>query len=65
MAHGRKEIVEGPEFEDMKMLEFPSFGDAEASCHNPGYQAVCELRFKGGDCRAVIVEQAENGRIER
>jgi len=56
VAHGRKEIVEGPEFEDMMMLEFPSFDEAKTWYHNPEYQAACEHRFKGGDYRAVIIE---------
>ena len=56
ITHGSKEIVEGPEFEDIMMLEFPSFEEAKAWYHNPAYQAACEHRFKGGDYRAVIVE---------
>ena len=56
ITHGSKEIVEGPEFEDIMMLEFPSFEEAKIWYHNPAYQAACEHRFKGGDYRAVIVE---------
>jgi uncharacterized protein (DUF1330 family) len=56
VAHGRKEVVEGPEFEDMMMLEFPSFEEAKAWYSNPSYQAACEHRFRGGDYRAIIIE---------
>jgi uncharacterized protein (DUF1330 family) len=48
VAHGRKEVVEGPDFEDMMMLEFPSFDEAKTWYNNPSYQAACEHRFKGG-----------------
>jgi len=56
IAHGRKEVVEGPDFEDMMMLEFPSFEEAKAWYNNPAYQAACEHRFKGADYRTVIIE---------
>jgi len=56
VAHGRKEIIEGPEFEDLMMLEFPSFEEAKNWYYNPVYQAACEHRFKGADYRAVIIE---------
>ena len=56
ITHGRTEIVEGPAFEDIMMLEFPSFEEAKAWYHNAAYQAACEHRFKGGDYRAIIVE---------
>jgi uncharacterized protein (DUF1330 family) len=56
VAHGRKEIVEGPDFEDMMMLEFPSFEEAKVWYNNPAYQAACEHRFRGGDYRAFIIE---------
>jgi uncharacterized protein (DUF1330 family) len=56
VAHGRKEVVEGADFEDMMMLEFPSFGEATAWYRSPAYQAASEHRFKGADYRAIIVE---------
>lgn len=61
VAHGRKEVVEGPEFEDMMMLEFPSFEEAKAWYRNPAYQAASEHRFKGGDYRAIIIEGVNSG----
>ena len=56
VAHGRKEVLEGTEFEDMMMLEFPSFDEAKAWYNSPAYQAASEHRFKGADYHAVIVE---------
>jgi uncharacterized protein (DUF1330 family) len=56
IAHGRKEVVEGPDFEDMMMLEFPTFEEAKAWYHSPAYQAASEFRFKGGDYRAFIID---------
>ena len=56
IAHGHKEVVEGPDFEDMMMLEFPTFEEARARYNSPAYQAASEHRFKGADYRAIIVE---------
>ena len=56
VAHGRKEVVEGPDCEDMMMLEFPTFEEAKAWYGNPAYQAASEHRFKGADYRAIIIE---------
>jgi uncharacterized protein (DUF1330 family) len=56
IAHGRKEVVEGSDFEDIMMLEFPSFEEAKAWYNSPAYQAASEHRFKGADYHAIIVE---------
>jgi uncharacterized protein (DUF1330 family) len=56
IAHGQKEVVEGPDFEDMMMLEFPTFWEARAWYESPAYRAASEHRFKGADYRAIIVE---------
>jgi len=56
IAHGHNEVVEGPDFEDMMMLEFPTFREARAWYDSPAYQAASEHRFKGADYRAIIVE---------
>jgi uncharacterized protein (DUF1330 family) len=56
IAHGHKEVVEGPDFEDVMMLEFPTFWEARAWYDSPAYQAASEHRFKGADYRAIIVE---------
>jgi uncharacterized protein (DUF1330 family) len=56
IAHGRKEVVEGPDCEDIMMLEFPTFEEAKAWYSNPAYQAASEHRFKGADYRTIIIE---------
>jgi uncharacterized protein (DUF1330 family) len=56
IAHGQKEVVEGQDFEDMMMLEFPTFAEARAWYNSPAYQAASEHRFRGADYRAMIVE---------
>jgi uncharacterized protein (DUF1330 family) len=56
IAHGRREVVEGPDCEDMMMLEFPTFDAAKAWYGSPAYQAASEHRFKGADYRTIIVE---------
>lgn len=58
IAHGRKEVVEGPDCEDIMMLEFPTFDAAKAWYGSPAYQAASEHRFKGADYRTIIVEGA-------
>src|SRR6202035_3582935 len=40
IAHGHKEVVEGPDFEDVMMLEFPTFREARAWYDSPAYQAA-------------------------
>jgi uncharacterized protein (DUF1330 family) len=54
--HGRLEVLEGPECEDIIILEFPSYLEAEAWYHSPEYQAACERRFQGGDYRCILTE---------
>jgi uncharacterized protein (DUF1330 family) len=61
IAHGRKEVVEGSDFEDIMMLEFPSFEEAKTWYNSPAYQAASEHRFKGADYRAIIVEGVPPG----
>jgi uncharacterized protein (DUF1330 family) len=56
VAHGQKEVVEGENFEDMMMLEFPSFAEAKSWYESPAYKAASEHRLKGADYRAIIVE---------
>jgi uncharacterized protein (DUF1330 family) len=56
IAHGRKEVVEGPDCEDIMMLEFPTFEEAKTWYCNPAYQAASEHRFKGADYRTIIIE---------
>ena len=56
VAHGHKEVVEGQDFEDIMMLEFPSFAEAKAWYNSRAYQEASEHRLKGADYRAIIVE---------
>ena len=56
VAHGHKDVVEGADFEDMTMLEFPTFQEARAWYDSPAYQAASEHRSKGADYRAIVVE---------
>jgi uncharacterized protein (DUF1330 family) len=54
--HGRQEVLEGPQNEDIVILEFPSYEAALAWYHSPEYQAACEHRFRGGDYRCILTE---------
>lgn len=56
IAHGRREVVEGEDFEDIMMLEFPTFAEANGWYDSPAYQAASEHRLKAADYRAFIVE---------
>jgi uncharacterized protein (DUF1330 family) len=54
--HGRQEVLEGPQNEDIVILEFPSYEAARAWYLSPEYQAACEHRFQGGDYRCILTE---------
>ncbi len=54
--HGRSEVLEGPNSEEIIILEFPSYEAAEAWYHSPEYQAACQHRFQGGDYRCIITD---------
>ncbi len=56
VAYGRQEVVEGPDFAGVAMIEFPTFEEAKAWYHSPAYQEAVKHRLGGADCRAVIVE---------
>jgi uncharacterized protein (DUF1330 family) len=56
IAHGRREVVEGEDFEDIMMLEFPTFAEANGWYDSPAYQAASEHRLKAANYRAFIVE---------
>lgn len=56
VAYGRQEVVEGPAFEGVAMVEFPTYEEAQAWYHSPAYQEAVKHRLGGADCRAVIVE---------
>ncbi|MFZ0276501.1 MAG: DUF1330 domain-containing protein [Candidatus Sulfotelmatobacter sp.] len=54
--HGRQEVLEGAQNEDIVIIEFPSYEAALAWYHSPEYQAACEHRFQGGDYRCILTE---------
>jgi uncharacterized protein (DUF1330 family) len=56
VLHGNRDVVEGPPMEDIGMLEFPTFQEAQDWYHSRAYQDVAALRFAGADSRAVIVQ---------
>jgi uncharacterized protein (DUF1330 family) len=62
IAHGPNDVVEGPDFEDMMMVEFPTFREARGWYDSPAYQAASQHRFKGADYRAIIVEGVQPGK---
>jgi uncharacterized protein (DUF1330 family) len=53
-GHGRFKVVEGPDAEDVLILEFASFEDATAWYNDPVYRDACAHRFKGADYRCII-----------
>jgi uncharacterized protein (DUF1330 family) len=54
--HGRHEVLEGAAIEDIIILEFPSYEEAEAWYHSPAYQAASEHRYQGADYRCILVD---------
>jgi uncharacterized protein (DUF1330 family) len=56
VRHGRHEVLEGPDTEDVMLVEFPSFDAAKAWHESNAYQAIAEHRFKGGDFRCIVME---------
>ena len=56
VAYGPHEVVEGPEVEGVVIVEFPTMEAAKAWYDSPSYREAREHRFKGADCRAVIVQ---------
>ncbi|HTT83167.1 MAG TPA: DUF1330 domain-containing protein [Rhizomicrobium sp.] len=56
ILHGHRDVVEGAPMEEIAMLEFPTFEEAQNWYRSPAYQDVVALRFAGADCRAVIVQ---------
>jgi len=56
VRHGRHEVLEGAEIEDILILEFPSYEEAQAWYHSPEYQSASDHRFQGGDYRCILTE---------
>jgi uncharacterized protein (DUF1330 family) len=55
-AYGKHEVLEGAPIEGAVILEFPTIEAAKAWYDGPAYREVRELRFKGADYRAFIIE---------
>ncbi len=55
-SHGRTEVVEGPEMEEILILEFTGYDEALAWYRSPAYQKVSQTRLQGGDYRIIITE---------
>jgi uncharacterized protein (DUF1330 family) len=54
--NGRSEFPEGPQGENIIILEFPSYEAAEAWYNSAEYQAAREHRYLGGDYRCILTE---------
>jgi uncharacterized protein (DUF1330 family) len=54
--HGRSEVLEGAQCEEIIILEFPSYKAAQTWYHSPEYQAASEHRFQGGDYRCILTD---------
>lgn len=49
VRHYHLEVLEGAAIEDILILEFLSYDEAQAWYHIPEYQSASEHRFQGGD----------------
>jgi uncharacterized protein (DUF1330 family) len=56
VVYGAKSVMEGPDFEGVAMLSFPSMDEARAWYQGPQYQAALPHRLRGAKSRLVIVE---------
>jgi len=52
--NGRQEVLEGSACEQLLILEFPSYEEAQAWYHSPEYQSASKYRFQGGDYRFIV-----------
>lgn len=53
---GRHKVMEGSAIEEVVILEFPSYEEAEAWYHSEAYQSAAHYRFLGGDHRFIVTE---------
>ena len=53
---GRQECLEGPAFEQVLILEFPTYEAAKAWYNSDEYQSASKHRFQGGDYRIILTE---------
>ena len=54
--YGKVRSLEGEPVDGAVILQFPSFAEAEAWYESPLYQEARDIRLKGGDYRAFIVD---------
>ena len=56
VVYGAKSVMEGPDFEGVATLSFPTMDEARAWYQSPQYQAALPHRLRGAKSRLVIVE---------
>jgi uncharacterized protein (DUF1330 family) len=54
--HGRHEVLEGPQSEEIIILEFPNYEAAQAWYHSAEYQAASQHRHQAADYRFILTE---------
>jgi uncharacterized protein (DUF1330 family) len=54
--YGKVRSLEGMPVDGAVILQFPSFEEAEAWYESPLYQEARDVRLKGGDYRAFIID---------
>jgi uncharacterized protein (DUF1330 family) len=54
--HGRQEVLEGAASENILILEFPSYEEAQAWYQSQEYQEASKHRFQGGDYRIILTD---------
>jgi uncharacterized protein (DUF1330 family) len=55
-AYGGHENLEGAPIEGAVLLEFPTMAAAKAWYEGPAYREARELRFRGADYRAFLLQ---------
>ncbi|MGA2356707.1 MAG: DUF1330 domain-containing protein [Terriglobales bacterium] len=53
---GPSEVLEGPQSEEIIILEFPSYEAAQEWYNSAEYQAARERRYQGADYRCILTE---------
>jgi uncharacterized protein (DUF1330 family) len=56
VSHGALDVLEGPPFESVVILEFPTAEAARAWYDSPAYREARRFRHLAADYRAFIVE---------
>jgi uncharacterized protein (DUF1330 family) len=54
--HSRMEVLEGGDAEDVILLEFPSYEEAQAWYQSETYQSASKHRHLGGDYRFILAD---------